>query len=493
MWDTITYTLQQEWAIRAIVASSMVGISCGLIGCFIVLRNMSLVGDALSHAILPGVFFAFLLTGYSPLGFFVGAVIAGLITAFAITWIQNNVPTKADAAVGIVFIAMFSIGVIGISWLNNQGGVHLELNGFLFGSVLGVSDIDVLLTIIIAVVTIGSFLILYRYLFITTFQPTIASTMGVSVQGVYYFLMLMLSLAVVSALNTVGVILVIAMLITPASTALLLSDKLKLVLVISSFLGAVSAVLGMIVAVALDIPPGPAMVMVATALYTLAVVAAPEKGLIVKGYRALEQRRKIASEDIIRQVIKHDEGMTIHALSERLGISKSRISGFVDRMKRKGMVSSKDPVRLSVKGKEMGDNLVRAHRLWETYQVSTMGLSQEQIHDEADRLEHYLTGKMLDDVDLKLGFPLTDPHGSPIPQLGVTPERPLLQLRPRDRARIAKAQVSDQVESDLWELGLMADTAFSVASINRDNVRIKVSNKTIEIPALLARLINVDR
>ena len=103
--------LQSQWAVRALIASSMVGIMCGVLGCFIVLRNMSLIGDALSHAILPGVVFGFMITGYSVLGFFVGSVIAGLLAAFAITWIQQNVKTKNDAAIGIVFTAMFSVGV----------------------------------------------------------------------------------------------------------------------------------------------------------------------------------------------------------------------------------------------------------------------------------------------------------------------------------------------------------------------------------------------
>ena len=138
--------LQQEWAVRALIASSMVGLMCGVLGCFIVLRNMSLIGDALSHAILPGVVFAFMIVGYSALAFFVGSVTAGLATAFLITWIQHNVDTKNDAAVGIVFTAMFSIGVMGISWISRNEGVHLDLKDFLFGNVLGVSNQDLVLT-----------------------------------------------------------------------------------------------------------------------------------------------------------------------------------------------------------------------------------------------------------------------------------------------------------------------------------------------------------
>ena len=146
--------MSTEWAIRALVASSMVGLMCGILGCFIVLRNMSLIGDALSHAVLPGIFFAFLIVGYSTIGFFIGSTIAGLITAIAISWIQQNVKTKNDAAIGIIFTAMFSIGVMGISWLNQSEGVHLDLKDFLFGNVLGISNEDIYLTFGIALYTI---------------------------------------------------------------------------------------------------------------------------------------------------------------------------------------------------------------------------------------------------------------------------------------------------------------------------------------------------
>ena len=137
--------LQESWAMRALIASTMVGITCGILGAFIVLRNMSLIGDALSHSILPGVVIAFVILGYNTFGFFIGSVIAGLLSAVAITWIQQNIKTKNDAVIGIVFTAMFSIGVIGISSISRTG-VHLDLKDFLFGNVLGVGNEDLYMT-----------------------------------------------------------------------------------------------------------------------------------------------------------------------------------------------------------------------------------------------------------------------------------------------------------------------------------------------------------
>ena len=277
---TLLEVLQQEWAIRALIASSLVGIMCGVLGCFIVLRNMSLVGDALAHAILPGVVFAFVLVGYSALGFFTGAVIAGLVTAIGITWIQQNVGTKNDAAIGIVFTAMFAIGVMGISAISQQEGVHLDLKDFLFGNILGVSDQDLYITAATTFYVLMSVAVFYRYLFISTFQPVIAQTMGINTKVIHYFLMLLLSFAVVASLQTVGVILVVAMLITPAATALLLSNKLSTVVWLAGFLGFLSAVLGFILAIQLETTPGPAMTVMATVIYLIVVFFAPKSGLV---------------------------------------------------------------------------------------------------------------------------------------------------------------------------------------------------------------------
>ena len=410
--------LSSEWAIRAFIASSMVGLMCGILGCFIVLRNMSLIGDALSHAVLPGIFFAFLFFGYSTLGFFIGSTIAGLLAALAISWIQNNVQTKNDAAIGIIFTAMFSIGVMGISWLNQSEGVHLDLKDFLFGNVLGISNEDIYLTIAVTLYTILSIVLFYRYLFIITFQPTIAETMGISVKLVHYFLMLLLSFAIVASLRTVGVILVVAMLITPAATALLLSDKLKQVILLAGIIGVLSTITGFILSVLLETTPGPAMTLCATLFYFIAVVFSPKQGLIVKYNQNRVEKKRIIREDILRQVIKNNpsSGMSVEELVSRLYLNEATIRKYLKTMGSSQLLDfDNDKILLTDEGVMKAEQLVRAHRLWETYQVKKMGLDIDQIHDEADFIEHYLSDELLDEIDRELGFPSKDPHDSPIP------------------------------------------------------------------------------
>lgn len=477
-------TLSTEWALRALITSMMVGATCGLIGCFIVLRNMSLIGDALSHSILPGIYFSFILVGYSTMGFFVGSVIAGILTAIFITWIQQNVQTKNDAAIGIVFTAMFSIGVMGISRLNNTQGNHLDLKDFLFGNVLGISTEDIVLSGIVLAYTLLSIAIFYRYFFLTTFQPIIGETMGISTKTIHYFLMLMLSFAVVAALRSVGVILVVAMLITPASTALLLSNDLKKILGISAILGILASFLGLIIAILYDTTPGPAMVLVSTFIFLFTALFSPLKGKIPIWWRQRLQIQKIIQEDIIKYLNKNNN-MDHATIASSLNLPVSKVQDNIRKLMNDSIITSNG--LLSVAGKQKAEELVRAHRLWETYQVKSMGMANDQIHDDAERLEHHLTNAELDEIDSKLGYPDLDPHGSPIPKKNNVPLNALINLKPRKSAKISPQQQNDEIESELWELGILPNTNFTVIDLSENGVNIKIQNKSFFIKSDLAK------
>ncbi len=408
--------LSTEWALRALITSSMVGIMCGVLGTFLVLRNMSLIGDALSHSILPGIFFAFVLVGsYSSIAFFVGSSVAGLVAALGISWIQQNMSTKNDAAIGIIYTTMFSIGVIGISWLQHSGGVHIDLKDFLFGNVLGISNEDIYLTLGVMIFTLVSVVIFYRHLFITTFQETIAQTMGIPTRFLHYFLLLILSFVVVASLQAVGVILVVAMLITPASTALLLSNKMEKVIVISALLGFLAAVLGLIGAIVFDTVPGPAMAITSALIYLVVVLLSKEHGIIFKYLRERKETIRIEKEDIIKYLFKN-KGSSTQSVAEFIGITGSKAKSLVASLTKNGFIQGgSSQLLLSPSGERQAMDLIRAHRLWETYQVEAMGLDASQIHPDAERMEHHLSPEMLEKINKDLGYPTNDPHGSPIP------------------------------------------------------------------------------
>lgn len=264
---------------QALIAAILVGIICGVIGCFIILRGMALMGDAISHAVLPGVVIAYIVGG----SFFIGAVIAGVLTALAIGYVSQNSKIKDDSAIGILFTAAFALGVVLLTGLR---GTQLDLWHILFGNVLAVSINDLWVTFGIGVFVLLMIVLFYRPLVLSTFDPTMAKAAGVPVKLIHYFLMLLLSLVTVASLQTVGIILVVAMLITPGATAYLLTDRLPVMLVLSSLFGVVSAVVGIYFSVIYDVASGASIVLVASIIFAIAFFFSPKHGLVIKMLRA---------------------------------------------------------------------------------------------------------------------------------------------------------------------------------------------------------------
>lgn len=470
----ILEVMQYPWAARALIAASLVGILCGTLGVFIVLRNMALIGDALAHAILPGIVVAFILAGYSTLAFFIGAVAAGLLTAVAITWIQHSSNTKNDAAIGIAFTAMFALGVIGISRISRNQGVHLDLKDFLFGNILGVSDQDLYLTGAVTLFSLAAILLFYRPLFATTFQATIARTMGVSVRSIHYFLMLLLSFAVVAALRTVGVILVVAMLITPAATALLLARRLPAVLLLSALIGLATAVTGFFIAIWLETTPGPAMTVCATLFYLTALVWAPEKGLIPSALRKRALRRKIIQEDILKKAMKA-QGQTDSWL-EGITQGTGQMRRYIQLLVRKGWLRLENgQYELTPEGRDRANDIIRAHRLWETYLVEMAGMKQEEIHEDAEQKEHLLPEELLEEIDALLGFPEQDPHGSPIPPKAGNQHIPLWELTEGETCYLSAASVAALERTSSKPLNL--DPSIPVRIVQKSDTEITLSQE----------------
>lgn len=412
--------LQEDWAVRALLASIIIGVLCGTLGVFVVLRNMSLLGDALSHAVLPGVVLGFVVFGAaSAVGIFGGAVLAGLVMAGLITWIQKKVSTKPDAAIGIVFSAMFSLGVIGISYLSKKEGVHLDLKDYLFGNILGVSYADLWLSFGITIYALFSVLVFYRFFLISSFQPTVAKAMGINTDLLHYFFLLLLSLAVVTSLQTVGVILVVSLLVVPASTALLLSYRLHWVLLYSALIGVASSITGFFVAVGLECPPGPAIALSAFFYYLLAVFFSPQNGLVINWFRQRKSKNKIDLEDVLKQALKlHESGkFETQKLVQLLQLPTSTINQQLSLLQKRGfLVRDMNFISLTPKGEKAAKRLVRAHRLWETFLVTKLGLGLNQIHEDAEVHEHLLTDELLNEIESMLDYPELDPHGSPIPK-----------------------------------------------------------------------------
>ena len=257
---------------NALITSVMVGISAGIIGSFIILRGMSLMGDAISHAVLPGVALSYMLGS----SYIIGATIFGMASAALIGFVTKHSRLKNDTAIGIVFSAFFALGIILISFARSS----TDLYHILFGNVLAVRDSDMFLTAAVLVIVLIAVPLFYKQLKLTSFAPTIAKSYGWNISAINYGLMFLLTLVAVTSLQTVGTILVIAMLITPAATAYQLTDKMLVMIVLSTVFGTLSSIVGLYFSYSYNLPSGATIVMAAAVFFIVAFIFAPKKGLI---------------------------------------------------------------------------------------------------------------------------------------------------------------------------------------------------------------------
>lgn len=270
---------------KALVTSIMVGIICGVIGSFIILRGMALMGDAISHAVLPGVAISYMLG----INYFYGAVFTGILTAFGIGAITQNSRIKSDSSIGLVFSAFFALGII----LITRAGSATDLTKILFGNVLAVRTTDMWLTLAIGGFVILVVILFYKELLVSSFDETMAAAYGLNVRFIHYSIMFLLTLVTVASLQTVGVILVVSMLITPASTAYLLTNRLSVMILLASIFGALSAIVGLYFSFKYNMPSGPVIALATTALFVLAFLFSPKQGIVFRKIQAAT-RKKLA-------------------------------------------------------------------------------------------------------------------------------------------------------------------------------------------------------
>ena len=274
--EFIIEPLQYGFMVRGLIAALVVGIVCPVLGAYIVLRGMALFGNALAHAILPGVAIAYLLGGSGQTGLFVGGMVAGVVTALGIGAISKG-GIKEDTAIGVIFTGMFALGIAMISTVRSY---TVDLTHFLFGDVLGVSAGDLWLITIFGLLVIASIFAFYKEFLVLSFDPMLAKTLRLPDTFLNYLLLLLIAVTIVLSLQTVGIALMSAMLVTPAATAYFLTRRLPIMMVLGATIGAISAVTGLYLSFYVNIASGPAIVLTSTFIFLLAFIFSPRQGLI---------------------------------------------------------------------------------------------------------------------------------------------------------------------------------------------------------------------
>lgn len=271
--EWLLHPLSFGFIARGLVAAVLVGIVCPVVGTYVVLRGMAFFGDALAHTILPGVVIAFLF-GW-PLA--LGALAMGILTALGIGALSGQGMLKEDTAIGVVFAGAFALGV---ALLSTTGNYTIDLAHFLFGNLLGVSTTDLWLIAVLGGVVLGIIFLFYKEFLVISFDSTLAVTLRLPTTFLRYLLLTLIAVTVVVALQVVGIALVVAMLVTPAASASLLTRRLLPMMIVAAVFGTVAAVAGLYTSFYLNIASGPAVVLLATLLFAITFLFAPERGVI---------------------------------------------------------------------------------------------------------------------------------------------------------------------------------------------------------------------
>lgn len=265
--------LNYEFMQRGLLASLMVGVLCAIVGCYVVLRGMAFLGDALAHAILPGVAIAYLLKG----DLLIGALVAAILVALGIGFFSREGTLKEDTAIGILFAGALALGVALISTIKTYA---LDLTHILFGNVLSVSISDLQLTAVLGVIVLTTIVLLYKEFLVISFDPVLAATLRLPAELLRNVLLILLALTIVVSLQTVGIALVAAMLVTPGATAYLLARRLPTMMLIAAFIGAFSSLAGLYASFYINVASGSAVVLIATAIFIVTFFLAPQRGWV---------------------------------------------------------------------------------------------------------------------------------------------------------------------------------------------------------------------
>ncbi|EMI54334.1 metal ABC transporter permease [Rhodopirellula sallentina] len=460
-----------------VAAGILCAVASSLLGCFLLLRRMSLLGDAISHAVLPGLAAAFLISGSrSSIWMFVGAVIVGVLTALLSDFIHNRGQVDEGASMGVVFTTLFASGLLMIVVAADR--VDLDPGCVLYGAIeqtpldkwdvpwlnVAVPRVVVVLSIvtIINVLFVGLF---FKELKISTFDAALATASGFSASLIHYALMTLVAITAVASFESVGNILVVAMLIVPPATAYLLTNRLGTMVILSCIIAAASAWAGHVMAIVIpswfgfrSTTTAGMMSVAAGAAFLLAFLFAPQQGFLPRWARQQWLRWTILADDVLTLLYRIEEssrdtsadkggthsGEIAKAFAVTLAPSKQTIdwvaetlltnrfavklairyltwrgrvepAGASDSVSDASQLPTASLPKLTRLGRREAKTIVRSHRLWEQYLVTKVDVAEERLHAKADRLEHFTDREMQDQLDEQTDSPATDPHGRPIP------------------------------------------------------------------------------
>ncbi len=416
----------------ALAGSILLGLNCGLLGGFIVVRRMALFGDMLSHAVLPGVALGFLWNmSKDPVAIFVGATLAGLAGAALVGLLRRTTRLKEDTVLGLVLALFFAGGICMVTRIQSlPQGNKSGIDKFLFGQAAALGPGDVQLMAAVTVLALALVCLFYKELLVASFDGAFAASLRLPVAALHFGLLLLLSFAVVVALQAVGVVLVSAMLITPAAAAYLLTDRLHRLLQGAMVMGVLAGVGGAFISfLGTNLPTGPFMVLTASAIFAIVFLFGERRGVLMRWWRRRAQAARVRRENTLKAVfhilesrgLGHVRSVALHELAAHRQGTMATARSEARVLAGHGLATlpaGAESLDLTHEGWQRACEIVRNHRLWEWYLTHQMAIAPDHVHADAENIEHLLGEDAVRQIERALPPSPVDPHGRPIPALG---------------------------------------------------------------------------
>ena len=430
-------TLSDESVRMVLLGTILMGLSCGVMGGLVVTRRLSLFGDTLSHAVLPGVAVGFLWSqSKDSWAILVGATVAGFLGVALISLLRKTSRIRQDSALGLVLSGFYALGICMLTRIQKmEFGNQSGIDKYLFGQVVGLSSSDLWTMAFSCLLILTLTILLYKELLVAGFDSEYARSIGLPVDFLQYLLWLLLAFAVITSLQVVGVVLVSALLVIPAATASLITDKMRAILIWSAMIGCMAGATGAFLSfLGNQLPTGPIIVLVSAVFFLWALFFHPQNGLLFKWLAARNRNQRIALENTLKAVYQElesinfqEETTSVSQLAKRRRIGMPQAHRETDALVARQyatvhpvedkLAAPPRPTLISLTPKGWGTacRIVRNHRLWELYLTNEARYAPDHVHDDAEKIEHVLGEETVRRIERILSNPKKDPHGKLIP------------------------------------------------------------------------------
>lgn len=423
------FSFRDTNVLYVVLGTMLLSASAAVVGSFTLMKKKALVGDAIAHSVLPGICAAFLFSGTKNITLMVmGAFATGWLSLLAIDYITAKSKLKKDAAIGLVLSVFFGLGIVMLTFIQRSGNAAQSgLEHFLFGNAAALVGQDLAVFAVLAFIIISVVTLFFKPFTLIAFNTEYAQVLGLPLKKLELLLTSLTVLAVVTGITAVGVVLMAAMLITPAATARYWTDNIRAMVWIAASIGAFSGLAGAYISfLAPSMPTGPWMVVVSSFIAFFSFFFAPRKGILQQIRRQRANRQLIATENTLKlfyQLGENSNGFfeprTMEELLSARQMDEKALRYALRQLSRNQFLTHSDKRWvLTEPGLTEASRVVKRHRLWELYLTQHMDIAADHVHDDAETMEHVITPELERELERALGYPTKDPHNSHIPDIG---------------------------------------------------------------------------